>query len=98
MSTLTGALAVAAAITATAPLSAYLARHDPGPLHRRSAAHRRARATAQNDRDLLRLARNAEHRSKPRMKPDHLAADEPAERHPDYCHTCRGFCGSKAHR
>lgn len=61
------------------------------------AARRRA------DLALYRLATNRSHRTMHAAR--HLArlarsaADQPRdERHPDYCHTCRGFCGSKAHR
>ncbi|CAL9530039.1 hypothetical protein [Streptomyces sp. enrichment culture] len=69
----------------------------------RRAARRRA------DRALLRLAReNCGNPQCPTCRTlDHLAHhgdtvhtdDRPRdERHPDYCHTCKGFCGSKAHR
>ncbi|MCX5266067.1 hypothetical protein [Streptomyces sp. NBC_00199] len=49
---------------------------------------RRTRPARHADRALLRLAR--------RRIPVHAPAND--ERHPDYCHRCGGFCGSKAHR
>ncbi|MFJ3867888.1 hypothetical protein [Streptomyces nigra] len=77
MSAVEGALAVAAVIAATAPAGIYLARRDPGPLHPRTKTHRRARTAAQADRDLLRLARNADRRNRAAMSD---------ERSPDWCH------------
>lgn len=87
-----GALAVAAAIAASAPLGAYLARRDPGPLAGRPRADRDARRRAQEDRDLLRLARNTRRKDRTTMQPRPLANDE---RSPDWCHRhgcMRGQC------
>lgn len=53
------------------------------------AALHAARRTAQDDRDLLRLARNTNKKRRRAMKPDHLArtaADDP-QRSPDWCWT-----------
>lgn len=36
--------------------------------------------------------------SRTRKAPHVKALAAADERHPDYCHTCKGFCGSKAHR
>ncbi|MGW1760977.1 hypothetical protein [Streptomyces mirabilis] len=55
-------VATATVIAAGAPLGWWAARRDPGPLAGRDRASRRARAGAQADRDLLRLARNANRR------------------------------------
>ncbi|MBK6015601.1 hypothetical protein [Streptomyces sp. MBT53] len=52
----------ATVIVAGAPLGWWAARRDPGPLARRDRASCRARAGGQADRDLLRLARNADRR------------------------------------
>ncbi|MCX5362900.1 hypothetical protein OG864_29820 [Streptomyces sp. NBC_00124] len=98
MTAVEGALAVAAAIAATAPVGAYLARRDPGPLHPRTTTHRRARTAAQADRDLLRLARNARKKERPTLQPAPIAATEDEQRDPDYCWTCGRKCGSQAHR
>ncbi|MFF5142545.1 hypothetical protein ACFY6U_22920 [Streptomyces sp. NPDC013157] len=58
MSPIEGALTVAAAVLAGAPIGAYLARRAPGPLARLDPHDRAERRRAQDDRDLLRLARH----------------------------------------
>jgi hypothetical protein len=77
------AATVAAAIAASATLGAYLARRDPGPLAGRNRASRHARNRAQDQRDLLRLTRNAHRKDRTTVKPGPLANDE---RSPDWCH------------
>ncbi|MEW1774697.1 hypothetical protein [Streptomyces sp. NPDC086777] len=52
----------ATVIVAGAPLGWWAARRDPCPLAGRDRTSRRARADAQADRDLLRLARNSNRR------------------------------------
>ncbi|MFJ9892700.1 hypothetical protein ACIQPR_05140 [Streptomyces sp. NPDC091280] len=52
----------ATVIVAGAPLGWWTARRDPGPLAGRDRTSSRARAGTQADRDLLRLARNANRR------------------------------------
>jgi len=49
-------------IVAGAPLGWWVGRRDPGPLAGRDRASRLARHRAQDDRDLLRLARNHDRR------------------------------------
>ncbi|MET9914286.1 hypothetical protein ABZZ74_47600 [Streptomyces sp. NPDC006476] len=61
MSPIEGALTVATAVLAGSPIGAYLARRAPGPrdrLDRRDPRDRAERRRAQDDRDLLRLARH----------------------------------------
>ncbi|MGW3511197.1 hypothetical protein [Streptomyces sp. NPDC000994] len=52
------AAALATVVAAGVPLAIRACRRDPGPLARRTPQDRRARARAQDDRDLLRIARN----------------------------------------
>ncbi|MFK0108537.1 hypothetical protein [Streptomyces sp. NPDC091217] len=59
-------VATATVIVAGAPLGWWAARRDPGPLAGRARASRRGRAAAQADRDLLRLAHNANRRKEQR--------------------------------
>ncbi|MFD4880030.1 hypothetical protein ACFWOB_42630 [Streptomyces sp. NPDC058420] len=66
MSPIEGSLTVAAAVLAGAPIGVYLARRDPGPLARLVPRDRAERRRAQDDRDLLRLAR---HESRRRRDP-----------------------------
>lgn len=84
--------AIVAGVTASglpfALAALHAARRTLDAAHR-TPAWRAARRTAQDDRDLLRLARNTNKKRRRAMKPDHLArtaADDP-QRSPDWCWT-----------
>jgi hypothetical protein len=74
---------IAAALGVSTALGVLITRRDPGPLARRSPASSAARRRAQDDRDLLRLARNADRKDRNAVNPSPLANDE---RSPDWCH------------
>ncbi|MGA5084073.1 hypothetical protein [Streptomyces pseudogriseolus] len=82
--------AIVAGVTASGLPFALAAMHAAArTMPRRSPEERRARRHAQDDRDLLRLARNTDKKRRRAMKPDHLArtaADDP-RRSPDWCWT-----------
>ncbi|MFF9284847.1 hypothetical protein [Streptomyces griseosporeus] len=56
MTPLEGAAIVAGVVASGWPFGALACRRDPGPLARRDAESRRARAAAQDERDRVRLA------------------------------------------
>ncbi|MGW0134851.1 hypothetical protein [Streptomyces sp. NPDC003299] len=97
MTPLEGAAVVAGLAASGLPLGALAARTAARRIPRRDPESRRARARAQADRDLLRLARNTR-KDRTTVKPDHLAATEDEMRDPDFCWTCGRKCGSQAHR
>ncbi|MEH0555995.1 hypothetical protein [Streptomyces sp. B21-101] len=93
-----------AVIVAGFPLGYWTRRRDPGHIPRRTRADRDARRRAQDDRDLLRLARHHDRHTRKARRPVKptaaaiLAATEDEQRDPDYCWTCGRKCGSQAHR
>ncbi|MGW2497319.1 hypothetical protein ACWCV2_22820 [Streptomyces pseudogriseolus] len=100
MTPMEGAAIVAGVITCGMPFALaalHAARRTLDATHR-TPTWRAARRRAQDDRDLLRLARNTDRKRAARMKPHHLAATEDEQRDPDFCWTCGRKCGSQAHR
>ncbi|MFH8530485.1 hypothetical protein ACH4GE_18945 [Streptomyces tendae] len=85
MTPLEGA-AVVAGVTASGIPFALAATHAAArALDHRTPAWRAARRRAQDDRDLMRLARNS-NRSHRTMQPARLATTAIDERSPDWCH------------
>ncbi|MYR46620.1 hypothetical protein [Streptomyces sp. SID5910] len=80
--------AVVAGVTASGLPFALAACHAARrALDHRTPEWRAARRAAQDDRDLLRLARNTARKERSAVKPDHIAATAIDERSPDWCHT-----------
>ncbi|MFF4118983.1 hypothetical protein ACFY0P_36820 [Streptomyces sp. NPDC001714] len=62
-------VATATVIVAGAPFGWWAGRRDPGPLGGRHRADRRDRRRAQDDRDLLRLARHHDRKHHQEQQP-----------------------------
>ncbi|MCZ9350743.1 hypothetical protein NGM36_13195 [Streptomyces mutabilis] len=85
MTPMEGAAVVAGVLASGTPFALAATHTAARALNHRTDEWRAARRRAQDDRDLLRLARNANRRHRT-MRPDHLAQAAIDERSPDWCH------------
>ncbi|MFK0069733.1 hypothetical protein [Streptomyces sp. NPDC091046] len=85
MTTLEGAAVVVAVTVSGVPFALAACHLAARAMPERTAAWHAARRRAQDDRDLMRLARNSTRSHRP-MQPTRLAATAIDERSPDWCH------------